>query len=117
VLRDACDRSLGTIPQPETEADVEAWLAANTDDSVADPEHLQVDGRDVLRYELSGRDCPPPTSDGFASPPDEVRPAGITYLIPTPRDAILFLVSTDGGSTPPDAQVADEIVRSMTFDE
>ena len=98
-----CDRALPDIPS--TPAAFESWLRS-TGRSIDRSFELTVDGRPARRYDTSdpASDCPGTREDRFF---------GRWYLIPTGDDTILFNVY---GDTETEMQLADDIVRSMTFD-
>jgi hypothetical protein len=114
---DHCDPTAGSLPDiPSSPDALESWLRSNgrSIDRSAD---LEVDGRTATRYDTSvasepPRDCagPPPDAVDYST----VRFLSRWYLIPTGDDTILFNVY---GDTEAEYQVADEIVRSMTFDD
>ena len=101
---DRCDPGAGTLPDiPPNAQAFESWLRSNGR-SIEETIEIEADGRTVMRYATSESSCP-------GQEPDTA--AFRWYLIPTGDDTILFNVY---GDTEAEYQVADEIVRSMTFD-
>jgi hypothetical protein len=103
VALPTCDRALADIPStPEA---FESWLRS-TGRTIERTASLVVDGRTAVRYDTSdpSSDCPGRRGDRFF---------GRWYLIPTGDDTILFNIY---GDTETEVQLADDIVRSMTFD-
>jgi hypothetical protein len=114
---DHCDPNSGTLPDvPSSSEALVAWLQSNgrAIDRSAD---VQVDGRSATRYDTVDSASDPPRECVGVSPEsidsNTVRFRSRWYLIPTPGDTILF---TFYGDTAAESQVADELVRSMTFD-
>ncbi len=115
---DHCDPKSVTLSDvPSSSQAFVSWLRSNgrSIDSSAD---VQVDGRTATRYDTSDSATDPPREcpgDSLASTDAKtVRFRSRWYLIPTRDDTILF---TFYGDTEAEFQVADELVRSMTFDD
>jgi hypothetical protein len=101
---DRCDAAAGSLPDiPSSPAAFEAWLGSNRR-SIDESVQIEVDGRTATRYTTSESNCPK----------EQPNTAGNRwYLIPTGDDTILFNVR---GDTETEYQLADDLVRSMTFD-
>ena len=115
VFADACDPGGAIRPDiPQTPEEVGDWLRSSTGITVGSPVQVPVDGRTALLFEPRVREA----CRSFAPERGEnsYRFGVPFYAIPTGDDTILYVVSSDGGDVPSDAVVADEIVRSMTFE-
>lgn len=101
---DNCDPRVGSLPDiPASPQAFESWLTS-TGRSIERSAAIPVAGRTAMRYDTSEPNCPDPEPNTFF---------GRWYLIPTGDDTILFNVY---GDTETELQLADDIVRSMTFD-
>jgi hypothetical protein len=101
---DRCDPGAGSLPDiPPNAQALESWFRSNGR-SIDEAIEIEVDGRTAMRYRTSESICPGEEPNTFGNR---------WYLIQTGDDTILFDVY---GDTAAEYQVADEIVRSMTFD-
>jgi hypothetical protein len=101
---DECNPGAGSLPDiPSTREAFQSWLASNGR-TIEETAELEVDSRTAVRYATSETNCPNQAAGTFDSH---------WYLIPTGDDTILFNVY---GDTETEYQVADDIVRSMSFD-
>jgi hypothetical protein len=101
---DYCDPSAGSLPDiPPSPQAFESWLRSDSR-SIDEIVEIEVDGRTAMRYATTASSCPGQEPNTFASR---------WYLIPTGDDTILLDFY---GDTETEYQVADELIRSMTFD-
>jgi len=101
---DRCDPGAGSVPDvPSSPAAFEAWLRSNRR-SIDESVPVEVDGRTAMRYATSESSCPNEQPNTFGNR---------WYLIPTGDDTIVFNVR---GDTETEYQLADDLVRSITFD-
>jgi len=109
---DICHPERGRLTDiPATADAVEAWLRSSSGLRVGDPVELTVDGRTALSIPIESVDChewDPPLVPG------EVYLGSRVYAIPTGDDMILFTATSF--SLEEIGPIADELVRSMTFD-
>jgi hypothetical protein len=103
---DRCDPGAGSLPDvPPSAQAFESWLRSNGRSvAIEDTVEIEVDGRTATRYTTIESSCPGQEPNTFGRR---------WYVIPTGDDTILFQIH---GDTDAEYQVADEIVRSMTFD-
>jgi hypothetical protein len=101
---DGCEPGAGSLPDiPPNALGFETWLRSYGR-SISETVEIEVDGRMAMRFDTMEPSCPGQAPSDFASR---------WYLIPTGDDTILFNFY---GDTEAEYQVADQIVRSMTFD-
>jgi hypothetical protein len=101
---DYCDPGAGSLPDiPPSPQAFESWLRSDSR-SIDEIVEIEVDGRTAMRYATTASSCPGQEPNTFASR---------WYLIPTGDDTILLDFY---GDTETEYRVADDIVRSMTFD-
>jgi hypothetical protein len=87
---------------------------------LSDPIEVPVDGRTALRFDVVSTDGQPwsPSCEGVIAPTEPSILSGFRYYaIPTGDDTILYVVWSDEGSFPGVSAGADELVRSITFDD
>ena len=121
VQLDVCDPSKGRLADvPATPEAVGEWLRSASRLTISEPIELTVDGRTALRFDTQ----PSVACDGGSQlcqvcdsgPLEGSFQVGFrVYAIPTGDDTIIAVVGSDGPIGQADV-LADEIVRSMTFD-
>lgn len=118
---DVCDPIKGMLADvPSTPELVDLWLRSSSDLVLSDAIEVPVDGRTALRIDVLSTGAEPwyAGCDGSIAPTQPSILGGFRYYaIPTGDDTILYVVWSDPGSLPGVSAGADELVRSITFDE